>query len=69
MDFDQDGKKLDVIDANYAHKRNGVVTCCQEIFKLWLRGKDATWEKLNEILHGSGHKVLAEQVMDAVGLL
>ena len=69
MDFDRDGQKLDVIEANYAHKRNGVVTCCQEIFKLWLRGKDATWEKLNEILNGSGHKVLAEQIMDAVGLL
>ena len=29
----------------------------------------ATWEKLNELLNGFGHKVLAEQVMDAVGLL
>ena len=69
MDFDPDGRKVDVIEANYAHKQNGVVTCCQEIFKLWLRGKDATWEKLNEILNSSGHKVLAEQVMNAVGLL
>ena len=69
MDFDPDGRKVDVIEANYAHKQNGVVTCCQEIFKLWLRGKDATWKKLNEILNSSGHKVLAEQVMDAVGLL
>ena len=69
MDFDPDGRKVDVIEANYAYKQNGIVTCCQEIFKLWLRGKDATWEKLNEILNSSGHKVLAEQVMDAVGLL
>ena len=69
MDFDPDGRKVDVIEANYAHRQNGVVTCCQEIFKLWLRGKDATWKKLNEILNSSGHKVLAEQVMDAVGLL
>ena len=69
MDFDPNGQKVDVIEAQYAHKRNGVITCCQEIFKLWLRSKDATWVKLNEILNGSGHKVLAEQVMDAVGLL
>ena len=69
MDFDPNGRKVDVIEAQYAHKRNGVVTCCQEMFKLWLHGKDPTWVKLNEILNDSGHKVLAEQVMDAVGLL
>ena len=69
MDFDPSGRKVDVIEADYAHKQNGGVTCCQEIFKLWLHREDATWEKLNEILNGSGHKVLAEQVMDAVGLL
>ena len=69
MDLDPDRRKVDVIEAEYAHKQNGVVTCCQEIFKLWLDREDATWEKLNELLNGSGHKVLAEQVMDAVGLL
>ena len=69
MDLDPDRRKVDVIEAEYAHKQNGVVTCYQEIFKLWLDREDATWEKLNELLNGSGHKVLAEQVMDAVGLL
>ena len=68
MDFDPHGRKVNLIEAEHAHKRNGLLTCCQEIFKLWLLREDATWEKLNELLIDSGHKVLAEQVMDAVGL-
>lgn len=67
MDFDPFGNKLDLIEAEHAHKRNGVLTCCQEIFKLWLRREDATWEKLIQLIP-SQHKVLAKQVMDAVGL-
>ena len=67
MDFDAFGNKLDLIRAEYAHKQNGVLTCCQEIFKLWLRREDATWEKLIQLI-ASRHKVLAKQVMDAVGL-
>ena len=68
MDFDPDGRKVNLIEAEHAHRRNGLLACCQEIFKLWLLREDATWEKLNELLIDSGHKVLAEQVMDAVGL-
>ena len=67
MDFDPFGKKLDLIEAEHAHKRNGVLTCCQEIFKLWLRREDATWERLIQLIP-SQHKVLAKQVMDALGL-
>jgi len=68
MDFDPDGRKVNLIAAEHAHERNHLLTCCQEIFKLWLLREDATWEKLNELLIDSGHKVLAERVMDAVGL-
>ena len=68
MDFDPYGQKVDLIEAEYANQQNRLLTCCQEIFKLWLHREDATWEKLNELLIDSGHKVLAEQVMDAVGL-
>ena len=69
MDFDQTGSRVSLIEAEYAHQRNGVLTCCQEIFKLWLRRGDATWVKLNELLIVSDYKGLAEQVMDAVSLL
>ena len=68
MDFDPDGQRVNLIAAQHANQWNGLLTCCQEIFKLWLLREDATWEKLNELLIDSGHKVLAEQVMDAVGL-
>ena len=67
MDFDPFGNKIDLIEAEHAHKQNGVLTCCQEIFKLWLHREDATWEKLIQLIP-SQHKVLAKQVMDAVGL-
>ena len=66
MDFDPKGKKVASIEAEHAHKRNGPVICCQEIFTLWLDQPDATWGNLLELLTDSEQKDLAEQVKDAL---
>ena len=68
MDFDPVGRKVACIEAENAHKRNGLVTCCQEIFMLWLEKPDATWANLIQLLYDSEQKDLAEQVKDALGL-
>ena len=68
MDFDPVGREVVRIEAENAHKRNGLVTCCQEIFMLWLEKPDATWANLIQLLYDSEQKDLAEQVKDALGL-
>ena len=68
MDFDTVGRKVACIEAENAHKRNGLVICCQEIFMLWLEKPDATWANLIQLLYDSEQKDLAEQVKDALGL-
>ena len=44
------------------------MVCCQEMFKLWLKGADATWGNLIELLIDCEQTALAEQVKDALGL-
>ena len=68
MDLDPEGKQVVTIEAENVHKRNGLFICCQEIFMLWLKKRDATWGNLIELLYDSEHKDLAEQVKDALGL-
>ena len=68
MDLDPEGKQVVTIEAENAHKRNGLFICCQEIFMLWLKKRDATWGNLIELLYDSEQKDLAEQVKDALGL-
>ena len=68
MDLDPEGKQVDAIEAENAHKRNGLFICCQEIFMLWLQKPDATWSKLIELLYDSEQKDLAAQVKDVLGL-
>ena len=68
MDLDPEGKQVATIEAEYAHKRNGLFICCQEIFRLWLQKPDATWGNLIELLYDSEQKILAEQAKDALGL-
>ena len=48
MDFDKDGQTVDLIKAE--HQSEGQTVCCQEVFKLWLKGSDATWGNLIELL-------------------
>ena len=68
MDLDPEGKQVATIEAENAHKRNGLFICCQEIFLLWLQKPDATWSKLIELLYDSEQKDLAAQVKDVLGL-
>ena len=68
MDLDSNGQKVNRIEAEHAHKRNGQDICCQELFTLWLDGPDATWGNLIELLVDSEHKELAEKVKDALVL-
>ena len=48
MDFNKDGRTVDLIKAE--HQSEGQTVCCQEVFKLWLKGSDATWGNLIELL-------------------
>ena len=66
MGFDKDGQTVDLIEAEH-HADEGP-DCCQEVFKLWLRGPDATWGNLIELLIDCEQTSLAEQVKDALGL-
>ena len=64
--FDRDGRTVDLIEAE--HQMKGQTVCCQEVFKLWLKGPDATWGNLIELLIDCEQTALAEQVKDALGL-
>ena len=68
MDLDPMGRKVASIEAEHAHKRNGPVVCCQEIFVLWLDRTDATWESLIDLLIDSEQRELAERVKCTLGL-
>ena len=65
MDFDKEGLTVDLIEAE--HQLKGQAACCQEMFKLWLKSPDATWNNLIELLIDCDQKVLAEHV-NALGL-
>ena len=66
MDLDPTGKKVATIEAEHAHKRNGLVTCCRAMFTLWLDQPDATWGNLVKLLIDAEHKELSGQVKDAL---
>ena len=66
MDFDEGGRTVDLIKAEY--QSEGQIVCCQEVFKLWLKGPDATWGNLIELLIDCEQTALAEQVKDALDL-
>ena len=67
MDFDKEGRTVDLIEAE--HQLKGQAACCQEMFKLWLKSPDATWDNLIELLIDCEQKVLAEQVKNALGFV
>ena len=68
MDFDPYGRKIANIEAEHAHKQNGPVICCREMFIIWLDTPDATWGNLIELLIDSEQQELAKQVKDGLGL-
>ena len=47
MDFDDEGRTVDLIKAD--HQSEGQTVCCQEVFKLWLKGPNATWGNLFDV--------------------
>lgn len=69
MDLDPTGLEVKCIEAEYAHRVNDPIICCQEVFLRWLDTQRATWGNLIELLIDSEQKELAKQVKDAMGLL
>ena len=66
MHFDDEDRTLALIEAE--HQRKGPLVCCQEVFKRWLKGPDATWENLIKLLTVCGCESLAEEIKVALGL-
>ena len=68
MEFDNDGRKLDLIEAN--QKVNGPAACCTEMFQTWLKGagrQPALWDIVIELLEDcTEQKYLAQQVKEAL---
>ena len=66
LDFDTEGRTLELIEAN--NQQKGHVACCREMFVYWLKGggKDTTWEVLVELLDDIEQSELAKQVKRAV---
>ena len=69
IDLDPNGRKIRsiAIEAEHAHRLNGPVVCCHELFVLWLESPDATWGNLTELLNVSEYEELAEQIKNAPG--
>ena len=62
LDFDPEGRTLELIKAN--NQQKGHVACCHEMFVYWLKGKgrEATWEVLIECLKDIEQLELARKV-------
>ena len=62
LDFDPEGRTLELIEAN--NQQKGPVACCREMFVSWLKGKgkEATWEVLIELLGDVDQSELGKQV-------
>ena len=62
LDFDPEGRTLELIEAN--NQQKGPVACCREMFVYWLKGngREATWEVLIELLDDSDQSELARIV-------
>ena len=68
LEFDDDGGKLDLIEAN--QKVNGPEACCTEMLQTWLKGggrrQPPSWNIVIELLEDCEQKCLAQQVKDAL---
>ena len=66
LDFDPEGRTLELIEAN--NQLKGPVACCREMFVTWLKGKgrEATWEVLIELLDDSDQSELAKKIKSAL---
>ena len=66
LDFDPEGRTLELIEAN--NQLKGHVACCREMFITWLKGKgrEATWGVLIELLDDIDQSELARKVETAL---
>ena len=66
LDFDPEGRTLELIEAN--NQLKGVVACCREMFVTWLKGngREATWGVLIELLDDSNQSELAKKIKTAL---
>ena len=66
LDFDPEGRTLELIEAN--NQLKGHVACCREMFVMWLKGKgkEVTWEELIDILEDIDQSELAKKVKTAL---
>ena len=66
LDFDPEGRTLELIEAN--NQLKGLVACCREMFVMWLKGKgrEVTWEELIELLEDIDQSELARKVKTAL---
>ena len=66
LDFDPEGRTLELIEAN--NQLKGHVACCREMFITWLKGKgkEVTWEVLIELLEDIDQSELAKKVNTAL---
>ena len=66
LDFDPEGRTLELIEAN--NQQKGPVACCREMLVTWLKGKgrEATWEVLIELLEDIDQSELAKMVKTAL---
>ena len=66
LDFDHEGRILELIEANNQQKSR--VESCREMFVYWLRGKgrEATWGVLIELLDDIHQSELAKKVKTAL---
>ena len=66
LDFDPEGRTLELIEAN--NQLKGPIAYCREMFVTWLQGKgrEATWEVLIELLEDINQSELATKVKIAL---
>ena len=67
LEFDDDGTKLNLIEAS--RWVNGPAACCTEMFQTWLKGagrQPASWDLVIELLEDCERTYLAQQVKEAL---
>ena len=69
LDFDSEGRALELIEAN--NQQKGHVACCREMFVYWLKGngREATWGVLIELLDDIDQSELARNMKTALPLV
>ena len=67
LEFDDDGRIFDLIEAN--QRVNGLAACCTEMFQTWSNGagrQPASWDTVIELLEDCEQEYLAQQLKAAL---